>query len=441
MKYIKRFSAHTDYEEYIKSGVTPNISACDNDKWATFHCVNSGITQTKNEPLCFTALEDVASVSFNFSGTTNLEYRYSNDASWSGMTSGSSYSITKDSKIYVRAKSSITLNTHISGNGKFSCCGNIMSLLGEQETAFPVGIFKGLFSGCTSLVSAKNLELPDIVSTSGYTAMFLNCSNLISAPELPATELKTSCYESMFEGCTRLLTTPTILQGETLKEKCYFQMFKNCFNISETPKINARSMEGSRCCEGMFMNCTCLQKASPLLSDNVVDNGYEKMFENCTSLQVSPPILAREININGCSKMFNGCTSMISASRLEATILGENCYSYMFSGCTSLISAPELPATELEKSCYQAMFNKCENLVVAPELPAEKLAEQCYQYMFQNCKRLSEVKIYANEFPWSDSLYAWLGNVKQDGTLYCKAQFPASQGPSGIPTGWTRVEF
>ena len=34
--------------------------------------------------------------------------------------------------------------------------------------------------------------------------MFQGCSNLTTAPELPATTLDSSCYYGMFQGCSKL---------------------------------------------------------------------------------------------------------------------------------------------------------------------------------------------------------------------------------------------
>ena len=35
-------------------------------------------------------------------------------------------------------------------------------------------------------------------------AMFLDCTNLVTAPTLPAITLANSCYNTMFKGCTKL---------------------------------------------------------------------------------------------------------------------------------------------------------------------------------------------------------------------------------------------
>ena len=47
-----------------------------------------------------------------------------------------------------------------------------------------------------------------------FCYLFLNCSVLTSAPELPATKLAVSCYTSMFAGCTSLTAAPELKTTE-----------------------------------------------------------------------------------------------------------------------------------------------------------------------------------------------------------------------------------
>lgn len=61
--------------------------------------------------------------------------------------------------------------------------------------------------------------------------MFFNCTNLATAPELPATILANNCYQSMFWNC-RSLTIAPILSAETLVTACYAQMFYGCTNLT-----------------------------------------------------------------------------------------------------------------------------------------------------------------------------------------------------------------
>jgi hypothetical protein len=60
--------------------------------------------------------------------------------------------------------------------------------------------------------------------------MFKGCTNLKTAPELPATTLAESCYSNMFYNCTALTTAPE-LPATTLADHCYIDMFYGCSNI------------------------------------------------------------------------------------------------------------------------------------------------------------------------------------------------------------------
>ena len=60
-----------------------------------------------------------------------------------------------------------------------------------------------MFSGCTNLTSAPNLPATTLADYC-YNGMFQDCTNLTSAPDLPATTLATECYYWMFNGCTSL---------------------------------------------------------------------------------------------------------------------------------------------------------------------------------------------------------------------------------------------
>ena len=60
-----------------------------------------------------------------------------------------------------------------------------------------------MFIGCTSLTTAPQLPATSLVD-SCYREMFAECTSLTTAPELPATTLADSCYSSMFEGCSKI---------------------------------------------------------------------------------------------------------------------------------------------------------------------------------------------------------------------------------------------
>ena len=176
-----------------------------------------------------------------------------------------------------------------------------------------------------------------------YDSMFSGCTNLISAPELPATSLNPNCYQSMFSGCTNLISAPE-LPATSLLDYCYSFMFRGCTNLISAPELPATTLA-----EYCYLN------------------------------------------------MFQGCTNLTSAPELPATTLAYSCYGHMFEGCTNLISAPELPATTLADYCYSNMFQGCTSLTTAPELPATTLAKGCYGHMFKGCTKLKVNDISGNK--------------------------------------------
>jgi hypothetical protein len=66
---------------------------------------------------------------------------------------------------------------------------NQVSLTGESKT------FALLFDNCSTIKNAENLILPAMILTNScYYLMFRGCTNLITAPKLPAIELTERCY-------------------------------------------------------------------------------------------------------------------------------------------------------------------------------------------------------------------------------------------------------
>ena len=172
-----------------------------------------------------------------------------------------------------------------------------------------------------TLLDWRNYNIVD-TQNARFCSLFLNCSVLTSAPELPATTLANYCYYAMFSGCTNLTAAPE-LPATTLAGSCYTNMFHACTSLTSAPELPATTLE------------------------------------------------------NDCyADMFKGCTSLTAAPELPATKLASFCYYEMFYGCTSLKSAPELSATELAEACYCRIFNGCENLSSVTMLaPSDKIKD------------------------------------------------------------------
>ena len=116
---------------------------------------------------------------------------------------------------------------------KVACTGDIRTLLNWKNYSTvdtKNARFCSLFVRCTALTSAPELPATTLADVC-YSNMFFGCTSLTSAPKLPATKLAESCYNAMFNGCTSLTSAP-ILPATKLADWCYSNMFNNCKSLS-----------------------------------------------------------------------------------------------------------------------------------------------------------------------------------------------------------------
>lgn len=155
--------------------------------------------------------------------------------------------------------------------------------------------------------------------------------------ENPPTSISTRlCYQDMFDGCTNLTSAPD-LPATTLEHGCYQSMFSGCTSLTSAPELPATKLAAA-----------C----------------YERMFWSCTSLETAPALPAKTLAESCYSNMFHNCTNLTTAPALPATTLADYCYDSMLELCTSLTTAPKLPATTLKTGCYRFMFYGCSKLKV-----------------------------------------------------------------------------
>ena len=246
------------------------------------------------------------------------------------------------------------------------------------------------------------------VTCSGDIRTLVNYANYTTASTANAR------FCGLFEGCTQLATAP-VLPATTLADHCYERMFYN----------------------------TQLTEAPALPATRLADHCYFEMFRSCTSLTSAPALPARTLVDQCYNRMFYGCTSLTTAPALQATTLAKGCYALMFGDCTSLTTAPALQATTLADECYASMFVNCTSLTTAPKLPATTLADGCYQYMFYGCTNLTSVTMLATDIDADECLYQWLsgagsGAVNPTIELAEGMESILVNSPEyGIPSDWT----
>lgn len=132
-----------------------------------------------------------------------------------------------------------------------------------------------------TLVDYRNYETAS-TANARFCSLFRNCSQLTSAPALPATTLADNCYEGIFIGCTSLTTAPA-LPAESLAKGCYMAMFAGCTNLVTAPALHATTLV-DECYYTMFYNCTNLETAPYLPATQLAPYCYMQMFSGCSKL-------------------------------------------------------------------------------------------------------------------------------------------------------------
>lgn len=435
-----------------------------------------GVTNYHKEPFTLTSTGEtsVAIVKNGSPEEITLEYK-SGTRDWAAYTIGSAIDLSDGESLQFRAGINGNANfskgysdcyrVESSGSGTLKVSGNIMSLLDQnlQRTSLTDCCFMRFCASNTQLINASNLILAATsLADYCYSSMFRDCTNLITAPQLPATILTEYCYYNMFHGCTSLTIAPE-LPATILTEHCYLNMFTGCTGLISAPNLPATTLAMS-CYSSMFKDCTSLTTAPELPATTLADHCYSSMFKGCTNLIKAPELPATTLTYSCYYEMFSGCTNLKTVPELPATTLDDNSYLFMFKGCTNLTIAPELPAKTLAFSCYQGMFYGCTNLTTAPklpaltlaiacyksmfygcamlnkapELPATSLVSNCYDRMFSGCTNLNYIKAMFTTEPSSTYTEYWVDGVAKIGTFVknSAATWDVS-GINGIPEGWT----
>ena len=147
----------------------------------------------------------------------------------------------------------------------------------------------------------------------------------------------------------------------TADRACYIKMFMDCTALIQAPELPATTL-GVMSYESMFMGCTSLNQAPDLAATNLAYLCCGSMFQECAALTKAGLLPATKLSGYCYNQMFQGCTALTQAPSLPATTLADSCYSFMFYKCSLLSQAPLLPATELISNCYKGMFRDCTNL-------------------------------------------------------------------------------
>ena len=157
---------------------------------------------------------------------------------------------------------------------------------------------------------------------------------------------------------------------------CYINMFRDCTNLIQAPELPATTMS-SLCYYSMFQGCTGLTQAPDLPATKLAYYCYGSMFQDCTNLVKAPKLPATKLSSYCYNQMFQGCTNLVDAPELPAASLTTSCYEFMFYKCSKLKHAPVLPAATLSGTCYKGMFQDCISLNYIKCLATDISASNC----------------------------------------------------------------
>ena len=157
---------------------------------------------------------------------------------------------------------------------------------------------------------------------------------------------------------------------------CYINMFRDCTNLIQAPDLPATTMS-SLCYYSMFQGCTGLTQAPDLPATKLAYYCYGSMFQDCTNLVKAPKLPATKLSSYCYNQMFQGCTNLVDAPELPAASLTTSCYEFMFYKCSKLKHAPVLPAATLSGTCYKGMFQDCISLNYIKCLATDISASNC----------------------------------------------------------------
>ena len=319
----RAYSAGTRYGLTCDQMTSEN-SIIEGEDFLTFHVTKAGTIYWEGDPIPFTNPNQGPSGETNeiIAGENKSIYYSINDGEWNELTSyptssidvsvgdvirfyGNHYTYCFDTPPEIHTPLGGIDDLYLPGahfgsdtEVRFSVSGSILSLLEgmERDYSFYAWPFYYLFAYCKGITDAHDLVLPtDLCGDHCYAYMFSGCTNLKSAPQLPAVNLVDHCYAYMFSGCTSLDSAPQ-LSATILADYCYEGMFSGCTSLDSAPQLPATTL-ADYCYEGMFSGCTSLDSAPVLPALTLVDGCYFKLFSGCSQLKRIECMAEENINV------------------------------------------------------------------------------------------------------------------------------------------------
>ena len=194
-RYIKEFSTSGDVQTAVDNGTLskPYVAYINSTSGVDFNT----IVDYKTIPL---TIKVTSPGTIRMHGRANTTYSL-NGGSFTYLPNASytTINVVQGDKIIFKNTDATYGATFKESTAGFIVYGNICYYNGGTA-----GSYQEMFKSCTGLTDASNLILPASTVAQGCYDMFNGCTNLTTAPVLPATTLANKCYYQMFAGCRNL---------------------------------------------------------------------------------------------------------------------------------------------------------------------------------------------------------------------------------------------
>lgn len=317
---------------------------------------------------------------------------------------GSQLSLSQNNVVYFRGTRT---DCNCSGNTQLFTADKVCYIAGEIASllGYPQSLPDNAFRSAFSTYGTNNPNSPSAATLGkDFTEVTWVDIDPLDPLILPASTAA-NCYLEMFMGCTSLTSAPD-LPATALADKCYFRMFHSCSGLESIPSFpsTAVTWTGNRFCYQMFQSSGITALTEPLFggTSELGTGCFEDMFAHCTSL-----------------------TSVISGL-LPATSLAADCYRGMFQD-TRFQRAPDLLVTDISYSnCYRFMFDSCSKLNYIKCLATNPSSATSNNPYTQN---------WVQKVPTGSGKGTFVTNNTSNMTGTW-----ATTGNNGIPSGWTVIQ-
>ena len=222
----------------------------------------------------------------------------------------------------------------------------------------------------------------------------------------------------------------------------------NQFNTSSSAYV---TFSFNKTCEGHGNMCSLFNPDPAVFSTitSVGTYGLRGLFSGCTTLVTAPDLSSvTSVDLESMKSCFEGCTSLVTAPDLSnVTSIGSSGLAYAFYGCTSLTTAPDLSnVTSIWQYGLENAFKGC-SFVTAPDLSnVTSVGTSGLSSAFKDCYKLEVATAPNVQNLTNNILYSWLQYAGSQATGTKTVRVPTgatitADSVSGIPTGWTRVDY